>query len=194
MMTMKPWTQTAVIRRALFLGATLFPVLLALFGVILPIRDGGRDGEAEILRQSEMLARLKGIAAYKPAEKPAPAAEAVANEYLPGPNEGVAIANLQARLKTFAQLNNTMLRSIQGLPARTEGSTRWIGARLDVSGPIQSVHRLVFAIEDARPYLFISNATVRMQQRATNPNTPSSEPVIEAQLEVLGAYRAGSEP
>jgi hypothetical protein len=190
MMAIDQWTQNTNIRRVFFLIATLAPVLIILFYLILPIKDGIREGEAEILRQSQMLARLKGIAAYKPPEQPKPATDVPANEYLPGPNEGVAVANLQARLKTFAQLNGTMLRSIQGLPARSEGSIRWIGARLDVSGSIQSVHRLVFAIEDARPYLFIGNATVRMQQRAVNPN----EPVIDAQLEVLGAYRPGSEP
>jgi hypothetical protein len=187
------WLQTPLVRRMLFLSATLLPVLIVLFGAVLPIGDSLQQGEVEILRQSEMLARLKGIAAYKPADPPA-TATITANEYLPGPNEGVAIANLQARLKSFAQLNGTLLRSIQGLPARTEGANRWIGARLDVSGTIQSVHRLVFAIEDARPYLFISNATVRMPQQAVNPNAAPLEPVIEAQLEVLGAFRDGSAP
>jgi hypothetical protein len=187
------WLQTPLVRRTLFLSATLLPVLIVLFGAVLPIGDSLQQGEEEIVRQSEMLARLKGIAAYKPADLPVTATNP-ANEYLPGPNEGVAIANLQARLKSFAQVNGTLLRSIQGLPARTEGANRWIGARLDVSGTIQSVHRLVFAIEDARPYLFISNATVRMPQQVLNPNTVPAEPVIEAQLEVLGAFRDGSAP
>jgi hypothetical protein len=193
-MSIEPWMQTGFVRRALFISATLLPLALILFGIVLPIRDGVHEGEAELLRQSEILSRLKGIAAYEPTEPPAFALENSVNEYLPGPNEGVAIANLQARLKIFAQTNGTMLRSIQGLPARTEGATRWIGARLDVSGTIQSVHRLVFAIEDERPFLFISNATVRMPQHAMNPNAAPSEPIIEAQLEVLGAFRAGSEP
>jgi hypothetical protein len=193
-MTIEPWAQTLLVRRTLFFGATLLPIIALVFGVALPIRDSMQTAEAEIFRQAEMLARLQGIAAYKPIDPPAPTAETAANEYQPGPNEGVAVANLQARLRIFAQTHGTVLRSIQGLPARSEGATRFIGARLDVSGTIQSVHRLVFAIEDSRPYLFVSNATLRMQQRAINPNAPASEPVIDAQLEVLGAFRAGSEP
>jgi hypothetical protein len=193
-MSIEPWMQTGFVRRALFISATLLPLALILFGIVLPIRDGVHEGEAELLRQSEILSRLKGIAAYEPTEPPAFALENSVNEYLPGPNEGVAIANLQARLKSFAQTTGMMLRSIQGLPARTEGATRLIGARLDVSGTIQSVHRLVFAIEDVRPFLFINNATLRMPQHGMNPNAAPSEPIIEAQLEVLGAFRPGSEP
>jgi hypothetical protein len=193
-MRTEPWMQSPLVRRTLFVGATLLPVFTLLIGVVLPIKDGIQAGEAEILRQAEMLARLKGIAAYKPTQPSAPAVEIAANEYLPGPNDGVAVANLQARLRSLAQLNGAMLRSIQGLPARNEGATRFIGARLDVSGTIQAVHRLVFAIEDARPYLFIGSATLRMPQHGVNPNAAPAEAVIEAQLEVIGAFRTVSEP
>ena len=115
-------------------------------------------------------------------------AEGDLGEFLAAANEGAATAALQARLKTIAEGASARVRSVQGLPAKNNGQIRYIGARIDLSGPLGTVHKAVYAVESGKPYLFVSNASVRLSPLA-GAQAAMTEPVIDAQLDVFGAIR-----
>jgi hypothetical protein len=182
------------VRRTVFAAVTLAPII-AIFGLIIqPLRDHFAGQDAQIARQSEILARLKAIAAYRPKPGSAAPTPSTKGEYLTGPNEGVASANLQARLKIIAQTSGAQLRSIQALPAETDGPLRLIGVRLDLAGPLKAVHGVIFAIEDAKPYVFVTEAALKLSREIQRPDGVKTEPVIEARLDVFGAYKAEEAP
>jgi Type II secretion system (T2SS), protein M subtype b len=69
-----------------------------------------------------------------------------------------------------------------------------IGVRLDLAGPLKAVHGVIFAIEDSKPYFFVNEASLRLSREIQRPNDLKTEPVIEARLDVFGAYKAEETP
>ena len=159
------WQDAPWIRRAVFLGLNLAACLAVLFLIIHPIRAVFAEQDAQIAMLSEMLARMNAIARRKSdVEALARQVDAEGNlgEFLAGANEGVANAALQARLKSVAEAAGARVRSVQGLPAKNNGEVRYIGARIDLYGPLGAVHKAVYAVESGKPYLFVSGASIRL--------------------------------
>lgn len=183
-----PALTTPTIRRAVFLGGHILALAAIVLLAVAPIRAALDAGEAEIAARAEALARLRATADRKP-DAPSEAETAFAREaFLTGPNEGVAAANLQARLQSMAAAFGARVRSVQGVPPRGEGGLRMIGARLEMVGPLPAVHRAIHAIEAARP-LLVTGAALKLSPMAAMPGG-AAEPVLEAQLDILAAFRA----
>jgi len=185
------WSDRAWLRRAIFLGINLAAGLAIFSLVVEPIHAFLADRDAEIARQSELLARLRAVAARE-ADIQALARQSAAGidrgEFLVGPNEGVASAGLQARLKTMTEGAGARLRSVQGLPARADGEVRYIGARIEIYGALGAVHRVVHAVESGKPYLLVTGAAIRLSPQINRQGGPE-EPIIDAQLEIFGAFQ-----
>ena len=177
-----------LLRRAAFVAGNLLITLAIAAFVVVPIRTALVEGDIEIARQTEILARFKAMAQHR-ADAPASGPAVLTTDlFQSGPNEGVAAANLQARLKAMSEAAGARVRSVQGLPARNEGTLRTIGAKLEIFGPLQAVHRAVQAVETAKPFLFVTGSNLKLSPMANRPgNTP--EPVIEAQLDIVGAFK-----
>ncbi len=149
----KPW-----LRRAAFVGGNLAGLFAIITLIVMPLQSLFAERDARIARQAEILARARAIAERAPdIERLARegSADIARGEFLLGTNEGVAAAGLQARLKTMAVAAGARLRSEQGLPAINEGPLRYLGARLQISGPLQAIQRTTHAAAAARPYLFV---------------------------------------
>ena len=193
-MTLDAWLHNRFVTCVAFIGLTLAPIMIVFGGVVLPVRDEFAARDAKIAQQSEMLARLKGIADYSVTPMDVEEDGGKEKEYLIGSNEGIANAKLQARLKGLTQAAGARLQSVQGLPVSVEGPLRLIGAKLNIFGPLQAVHQAIFAIEDNRPYFFITNAVIRVSRQVQRPGAPSAEPVIDAELDVFGAFKLEGSP
>jgi len=183
------WRDHPLVRRAMFFAATVAPVLAVVGLVILPVQELLAERDAAIDRDTQMLARLTAIAAYKPKLPPTASLVDTSDDYLKGPSQGVATANLQARLKILSEASGARLRSVQGLPAEADGRLAYIGARLDIFGPIQAVQRAINAIEEAKPFFFVTSAVMKRSTQSALPGNLAAEPVIDAQLDVLAAFR-----
>ena len=183
------WYDNLWCRRSLFLGGHLFVAFVIIVTIILPVRQAFDERDADILERREILARWRAVAAQGP-EVQALATKITADhgEFLPGKNEGVVQADLQTRLKGMVEPAGARLRSIRGLQSKTEASARYVGARLDFHGNLQSVQRAVHAIESARPYLFVV-ASIMRPAAMTGPQAAAQEPTLEVQLEVYGIMR-----
>jgi general secretion pathway protein M len=185
------WQDIRPLRRSVFLGINLAACLAVLVLIAHPIYAlfAGRD--AEIAALNETLARMNAVASRK-SDVDAIArqvdAESDAGEFLAAANEGAANAALQARLKTMAEAAGTRIRSVQGLPAKSNGQIRYIGARIDLYGALGAVHKAVYAVESGKPYLFVANASIRLSP-SVSAQAAMTGPVIDVQLDVFGAVR-----
>lgn len=185
---MANWQKQPQIRRVIFLAANLAPIFLFVGFVALPIRDLLAERDAEIAQKTEMLARLTAIADYKVNAAPTDRLAETKDDYLTAPSQGVAIANLQARLKQLSEASGVRLRAVQGLPPVNDGPLPYIGARLDIFGPIQAVQRAIQSIEEVKPYFFITGTIMKLSAQS-GPRNSTAEPIIDAQLDVFGAFR-----
>jgi hypothetical protein len=101
--------------------------------------------------------------------------------FLPGSEERVVSADLQAKLKAIASNAGVKFLGIRGLPAGRFQQLRMVAASLDIEGPLPGVENVIRSIEAETPYLFVTSAVLR---RATD-----AEEVIRAELKVQGAIR-----
>lgn len=187
---MARWQDTPLwLRRAAFLAINLGVGFGIFVLIVQPIDVLFAERDAEIAAQSEALARMTAVANRKPDVEALGRqvdAESDLGEFLGAANEGAANAALQARLKTMAETAGARIRSVQGLPSKSDGQISYIAARIDLYGPLGAVHKAVYAIETARPYLFVSNASIRLSS-AAGTQAAAGEPVISAQFDVFGA-------
>jgi general secretion pathway protein M len=185
------WRDAPWIRRVLFLGLNLGACLAIFILIVHPIYAVFAEQDAQIAMLSETLARMNAIVNRK-SDVEALArqvdAEGDLGEFLAGANEGVANAALQARLKTMTEASGARVRSVQGLPAKSNGQIRYIGARIDLYGALGSIHKAIYAVESGKPYLFVSSASIRLSP-SINAQAAMAEPVIDAQLDVFGAVQ-----
>jgi general secretion pathway protein M len=180
-------------RRMTFLlvnAALVFPIVVF---VVLPIQSVFSDRDGQIADRSAVLARLTAIASQE-ANVQALASDTNAqipgDEFLSGPNENVISADLQTRLKAMTDAAGARSRAVQALPTKTSEQIRYTGSRIELFGTIQSVQRAVYAIESAKPYLFITGAVIKPLPVTNRPGV-SEEPNIQAQLDIAGAIQVG---
>lgn len=176
--------------RALFVALHAGLAAVLAVALILPLRTMLTERTNGLAERSEVLARYEAIAAHEGT------ASAFAREVrerntrgglLEGGNEGAASAGLQSRLKSKAEGEGATVRSVRALPGRTLGSAQLIGARLEVSGPIEAVAKVVQGIENGQPLLMVTAASLR--PAAQGRARANEEPVIEAQLDVYGGVK-----
>jgi general secretion pathway protein M len=113
-------------------------------------------------------------------------------EFLAGPNENVISADLQTRLKAIAVSAGARSRAVQALPLKTNNQIRYSGSRIEIFGSLQSIHRAIYAIESAKPYLFITGAVIKVMPPASRQGVPE-EPIIQAQLDIFGEFPVSRE-
>jgi general secretion pathway protein M len=179
--------------RAVFFVMGNIAVLAVCLWAVAPVYDLVANRDSEIAAKRETLARLQTIAAREAEVQAAarqPDAQLDQGEFLAGSNEGVIGADLQTRLKAITERSGARIRTIQGQPTKSGDPIRYIGARLTIFGSLQRVHNAIYAIETEKPYLFVTDAVVKLASPVVRNGTPE-EPVIEARLDVFGAALMG---
>jgi len=184
-------------RRAIFLLANVSVLALLAYLVIMPLGSFFVERDSHISDQRRVLARLSAVAAQGPNIESIVSdtnAQMRAGEFLSGQNENVISADLQTRLKALVETGGARSRAAQALPIKTVEQVRYSGSRIEIVGSLQSIQRAVYAIENAKPYLFISGASIKMTPSAGRP-AAIDEPSIQAHLDVFGAIQInGREP
>jgi hypothetical protein len=175
--------------RVAFLACNLGGVAL-ITAALAPIYDLLAERDAQIAQKLDNLSRFQSIVALDgdvQAASRQPEEQQDRGEFLSGPNEAIIGADLQTRLKAIAERSGVRIRTIQGQPAKSSGPLRYIGVQLTITGNIQRIRDALYEIESGKPYLFITNASLKLVPFATS----SEEPVIEAGLDVAGASSTG---
>lgn len=181
------------VRHAIFVAANLMLCTVIAVFVVLPTRDVFAERNAHIAEQRTLLARLTSIAAQEHnVQVVAKQAAEMRDDVLVGPNDGVVNAGLQTRLKTMAETAGARMRSLQTLPPVTNEKIRFNGARIDIVGTLQSIHRAIHEIEGIKPHLFITSAVMKPSPPAGASRPGVAEPpLIQVQLDVFGAVQIG---
>jgi general secretion pathway protein M len=186
---MGQWHDVRWLRRTVFVALNLAACIAIFLLVAYPIDTLLTERDPQIAELSTTLARVSAMATRK-ADVDALARQVEAESDLGGvlaaANEGAANAALQARLKTMTEAVGARIRSVQGLPAKNDGQIKSIGARINLYGALGAVHKAIYAVESAKPYLFVTNASIRLSSPAS-AQAATTEPVIDVQLDVFGA-------
>ena len=184
-------------RRALFVLGNLAICAVIVGAMVMPTYVFFADRDNRISDKRKVLARLSAIAVQAASVQSIASdtsAQMRGGEFLIGPNENVISADLQTRLKAITEASGARSRAVQALAVKTNDQVRYGGSRIEIFGPLQSIRRAIYAIESAKPYLFITGATIRALPPASRLGV-AEEPIIQAQLGIFGAIQvSGREP
>lgn len=148
---------TLLRRRMIFFGLNGAIALAVCFGVLAPVASHFGDRNDDILDSAAQLAQIRRVA--DDAARLAKTSDV--DPYLPGAEERVASADLQATLQALAATKGLAVQAVRGLPGRQAGQWRAIPVGLEVEGAAAAVRELVAAIEAQTPFLFVTDISLR---------------------------------
>jgi hypothetical protein len=174
-------------RPASFVAFNLAMVLLVYFGIILPVMGYFGEANQRIDQLRSNLMRYNAIIAGEPQVKAYAAQVKEGNsrgELLAAQSEGIANANLQAKLKTLAEAANATVHSVQTLPPRTVRGETLVGARIEIQGGIDAIDNALQSIESGLPLLLVASATMRPSMSMHFMQGAAEELNVDAQFDV----------
>ena len=166
---------------------------------VVPPLVAGYVGDREALADArERLDRYRRIAATRPdLQAQIDAIQkrgAVRGNYLTGRTDALAAAELQNRVKKIIETNGGKLRSIQTVPGKANGAFQRVTIRVQLAAPIDSLHRIIYALEAGKPYLFLDNIDIGNRRRGRRKKAPvDADPALTVRFDLFGYLQPGVE-
>ena len=167
-----------------FLAFNAAAILFVLIFLFTPIMAHFADRAEEISGHAAQLAHFQN--AVRGARKPVASAGRSSDPFLPGSEERVASADLQASLKSMAANAGVNLLAIRGLQGGRSQPLQMVAVSVELEGPLKAIRDMIFAIENQTPLLFVTTASFRSL-------ADGEDGAIRAELRVQGAIRRGSQ-
>jgi general secretion pathway protein M len=104
----------------------------------------------------------------------------------------LSAAEAQEAMRNIVEANGGRLITMQAPTSREEGRYRQISVNVQLTANIFALRKILHAIENNVPYLFVDNLTVRSQVPANYKPPPGAEPEMFVQFDVSGYTLAGS--
>jgi general secretion pathway protein M len=165
----------------------LLALSAAYFLVVAPLGDLYAERQSTLENRRMLLPRLRAAADELPALRALAselrAAASSRRITLEGATDAVASANLQDRIAELASSAGAMIGSAESLPAEARAGYRRIGLRYVLSGPYETLVKLLATLESATPPLVIDNLHIHGVLR--RPNAPAASG-LDAGLDVYG--------
>ena len=172
-------------RGALFLAFNTSAVLLLVLFVFAPLLSHFASRSEDISENAAQLSHFQAIARNaKTLMKKTPQ---TGDPFLPGNEERVVSADLQASLKAIATTAGVHLLGIRGVQGGRSQQLRMVAASMELEGPVPAVRDVILAIENQMPFLFVTAASLRSV-------ADGDDGLIRAELKVQGAMRDGGSP
>ena len=178
------------------LAALLLLLVLAAayVAVAAPLRGFYAERELRIANRRALLERLDSVAA----ELPGLHARVVTLRRtgdkqrltLDGASDAIASAALQGHVEQYAARAGVTVGSTEILPAEAAGAYRRIGLRLVVSGPYESLIKLLSELETATPPMIVGDLRIGSTRWRQDTH---KEAGLASRLEIYG-FRAADKP
>ena len=172
-------------RGAMFLAFNSLVALFLAFFVATPILAHFTGRGDDIARSVAQLAHFKNIASNARSLMKSPTR--AGDPFLPGSEERVASADLQASLKAIAATANVRFLGINGLPPGRSSQIREVVVAVELEGAPAAIRSAILAIENQMPLLFVTAARLRSL-------SDGDDGLIRAELKVQGAMRERAAP
>jgi general secretion pathway protein M len=171
-------------RGLLFLTFNAAFLLFVLLFVVAPVLSHFSSRGEEISENAAQLSHFRSIARNAKALMAKTAQSG--DPFLPGGEQRVVSADLQAGLKTIADAAGVRFLGVRGLQGVRSQPLRMVAVSLELEGSLQGIRDVVQAIEGQTPFLFITSAVLH--------SVADSEGLIQAELKVQGGMRDDASP
>jgi general secretion pathway protein M len=172
-------------------GLLLLALVVLYFVAIAPLLDLYQKRQAEIEDARMLLPRLAAVADRLPALRAEVArlraAARMRKVTLGGASDAIASANLESRIEGFATSVGATIGSTESLPVEAHDGYRRIGLRFQLTGPYETLVRLLAKLEEATPPLVVDNLQIHgVLRRPGLPRPGTSDIGLDAGIEVYG--------
>lgn len=114
------------------------------------------------------------------------------HHFLKSASPALAAAELQEQATIILDQNGGKLNSIQILQHKDEGAYRQVSVKLQLTAPLSAVKAMLYALESARPYLFVDNFAIQAPFNPAARNDSANEPDLIVQFDLTGYALKGT--
>jgi general secretion pathway protein M len=98
----------------------------------------------------------------------------------------LSAAEAQEAVRSIIESSGGKLITMQAPSSREEGRYRQISVTVQLTATVQSLRRVLHALESNMPYLFVDNVTIRSQVTGQHRAAPGQEPEMFVSFDVNG--------
>ncbi len=158
---------------------------------VAPILAGYAETDAAVLQAGELLERYRRIASARPALQARlddlKSRQSEIGTYLSGGTDALAGAELQELVNATVEKGGGRLRSVQILPAKSDGGFRRIAVRVQMTATISQVLNVLYTLEAGLTFLFVDNLEVSNRRARRRRNQPvEMDPTLLVRLDLSG--------
>jgi general secretion pathway protein M len=106
--------------------------------------------------------------------------------YLKNAGPAVAAGEIQELEKSLIEANGGRLASMQIQQPKDEGAFRRIAVNVQVLGSIDTIQRILLALERSEPFLFVDNLNVRSLSADATRDAATPEAGLVVQFDLIG--------
>lgn len=96
--------------------------------------------------------------------------------YLSQASPNLAATDLQQQVRSAIESNGGSLTSTQILPVSQQGNFSRVAIRVQMTGDVPVLQKMLYALETAQPLLFIENVQIRGRTIRQRVRTPQNQP------------------
>ena len=170
---------------AWFVSLNVVAVIFAGTFLVAPVFLHFVERSEEIAENTVQLAHFEK--AIQQAQAAAKGAAGRDDVFLPGHEERVVSADLQAALKSISASAGVKLLGLRGLPGGRVQQIRAVAVGVDLEGSLAAIRDMMRTVESQIPLLFVASVSLRSVAEG-------DDGVIRAELMVMGGIRELSKP
>lgn len=184
------------VSRIAALGLLAGVIGLMVVSVMLPAWHKYRNDRIAITEHRENIARFGKIGANLELLRAALETHEYNRERNPNvlkqESPSLAAAGLQQRLKANVEASGGKLTSARVLAASEDGALTRVTLRVRISVSTEALHKVLYELESAVPYLVIENLTVNSRAARARKNTRRAIPPLDVRFDLSGFMNASA--
>jgi len=174
-------------RLAILLAVLAIAAIIA--AIAGPVWMAHRWYDRNLAEATDKLERYRRVAAMRP--EVAKQLDALRNKdtrrfFLRSGAAALSGAEAQEAIRTLVEGAGARLISVQAPPAKDDGRYRQVTVNVQMTANIFALRKILHAVENHTPYLFVDNLLVRSQVPGNFKPGPGAEPEMFVQFDVYG--------
>ena len=184
------FAMTAKQSRTTAIALIITAIVLLITVLVGPVYFLHRHYDFYLDKYSDELARYQRIAATRPALEAKLAAVKARDPrkgFLKNTGASLAASEVQDATKNLIEANGGRLVTLQISPHKDDGRFRQVGVNVQMSASVSALRKILYAVEEAQPYLFADNLTVRSNVSYGYKPVAGPDPeILFVQMDVSG--------
>jgi general secretion pathway protein M len=181
--------------RRLAIGLLLLAIVVVVAAIAVPVWMAHRHYDVALADSADKLERYRRVAGTRPQvakQLEAMRAKDTRRFFLRSGAPALSAAEAQETIRRLVEESGGRLITMQAPSSKDEGRYRQVMVNVQLTANVFALRKILHAIENSTPFLFIDNLTVRTQVPPNFRPAPGAEPEMYVMFDVSGYSQIGS--